>query len=160
VSTAVLAGRSVRKDATRRRTREAPVKKKYVVDLDESRRGKAVAGGDPQGPERGARRLRRAHTLLLADEGRTDEEEIARGLHAGVRTIERTRKRFVEEGLGAALSERPRLGGALPRKLDTHQEAYLVALGPLLRCTRGARTLDDAALGQQAGGGRASRRDM
>lgn len=28
----------------------------------------------------------------------------------------------------AALSERPRLGGALRRKLDGHQEAYLVAL--------------------------------
>jgi transposase len=101
------------------------VKKKYVVDLDEQERERlreVIRKGHS-----GARRLRRAHTLLLADEGRTDEE-IARGLHAGVRTVERVRKRFVEEGLEAALSERPRIGGALRRKLDGHQEAYLVAL--------------------------------
>lgn len=105
--------------------RMAPVKKKYVVDLDKHERERLremVRKG-----RSGARRLRRAHALLLADEDRTDRE-IAHGLHAGVRTIERTRKRFVEEGLEAALSERPRIGGALRRKLDGHQEAYLVAL--------------------------------
>ena len=101
------------------------MKKKYVVDLDKDERERLremIRKG-----RNGARRLRRAHTLLLADEGLTDEE-IARALHAGVRTIERTRQRFVEEGSQAALSERPRLGGALRRKLDGHQEAYLVAL--------------------------------
>ena len=36
------------------------------------------------------------------------------------------RKRFVEEGLEAALSERPRPGAA--RKLDGRQEAFLMAL--------------------------------
>lgn len=41
-------------------------------------------------------------------------------------TVERIRKRFVEEGLEAALSERPRPGAT--RKLNGHQEAYLVAL--------------------------------
>lgn len=101
------------------------MKKKYVVDLDKNDR-KRLREMVQKGRD-GARRLRRAHTLLLADEGLTDEE-IARALHAGVRTIERTRQRFVEEGLEAALSERPRLGGALRRKLDGHQEAYLVAL--------------------------------
>jgi transposase len=101
------------------------VRKKYVVDLDKHEREslrETVRKG-----QSGARRLRRAHTLLLADEGLTDGE-IARALHAGVRTVERTRKRFVEEGLEAALSERPRLGGALRRKLDGHREAYLLAL--------------------------------
>ena len=43
-----------------------------------------------------------------------------------VTTVERVRKRFVEEGLEEALSERPRPGAT--RKLDGHQEAYLVAL--------------------------------
>jgi len=43
-----------------------------------------------------------------------------------VTTVERVRKRFVEEGLEASLSERPRPGAT--RKLDGHQEAYLVAL--------------------------------
>jgi hypothetical protein len=72
VSTAVVAGRSVRKDGTRRRMGEAPVKKKYVVDLDEQESKKlrqVIRKG-----QSGARRLRRAHTLLLADEGCTDEE--------------------------------------------------------------------------------------
>jgi Homeodomain-like domain len=36
------------------------------------------------------------------------------------------RKRFVEEGIGAALSERPRPGGQ--SKLDGRQEAFLIAL--------------------------------
>jgi hypothetical protein len=43
-----------------------------------------------------------------------------------VRTVERVRKRFVEEGSQAAISERPRPGKA--PKLDGRQEAYLVAL--------------------------------
>jgi transposase len=47
-------------------------------------------------------------------------------MNAAVTTVERTRKRFVEEGLEAALSERSRPGAR--RKLDGHQEAYLVAL--------------------------------
>jgi transposase len=101
------------------------VKKKYMVELDERERRRLremIRKGHS-----GARRLRRAHVLLLADEGHADAQ-IARSLHAGVRTVERVRKRFVEEGLEAALSERPRIGGALRRKLDGHQEAYLVAL--------------------------------
>ncbi len=63
----------------------------------------------------GVRKLRRAQMLLLADEGPTDEE-IARALDGSVSTVERVRKRFVEEGLEAALSERPRPGAR--RKLD------------------------------------------
>ena len=73
----------------------------------------------------GVRKLRRAQMLLLADEGPTDEE-IARALDGSVSTVERVRKRFVEEGLEAALSERPRPGAR--RKLDGRQEAYLLAL--------------------------------
>ena len=63
--------------------------------------------------------------LVLADEGLTDEE-IARALDGSVSTVERVRKRFVQEGLKAALSERPRPGAR--RKLDGRQEAYLLAL--------------------------------
>jgi hypothetical protein len=63
----------------------------------------------------GVRKLRRAQMLLLADEGPTDEE-IARALDGSVSTVERVRKRFVEEGLEAALSERSRPGAR--RKLD------------------------------------------
>lgn len=72
-----------------------------------------------------ARMLRRAHILLLTDEGRKDEE-IAAALHCSVTTIERTRKRFVQAGLDAALTENPR-PGAKPI-LDSRAESYLVAL--------------------------------
>jgi transposase len=72
-----------------------------------------------------ARRLTRAHLLLLADAGVSDEA-IAQALHIGTATVERTRKRFVEAGLEAALTERPRPGG--PRKLNGKQAAFLIAL--------------------------------
>jgi transposase len=54
------------------------------------------------------------------------DEAIAQALHIGTATVERIRKRFVEEGLEAALAERPRPGGQ--RKLDGKQEAFLIAL--------------------------------
>ena len=97
--------------------------KKYIVDLDERKRDR-LERLTTKG-ESGARRIRRARILLLADEDRLDKE-IASFLGAAVTTVERVRKRFVEEGLEAALSERPRPGAA--RKLDGRQEAFLMAL--------------------------------
>ena len=97
--------------------------KRYVVDLNKNEKER-LQRLTTKGKS-GARKIRRAHILLLADEGYIDKE-IARALGAAVTTVERVRKRFVEEGLEAALSERPRPGAA--RKLDGHQEAYLVAL--------------------------------
>jgi transposase len=76
-----------------------------------------------------ARMVRRAQTLLLAAEERRDED-IATALHIGVATVERTRRRFVEEGLDASLRERPR-PGARP-KLGPKQQAFVVALA----CTK------------------------
>jgi transposase len=75
------------------------------------------------------RMVRRAQTLLLAAEERIDEE-IAQALRIGVSTVERTRRRFVEEGLEASLRERPR-PGARP-KLGPKQQAFVVALA----CTK------------------------
>lgn len=72
-----------------------------------------------------ARRMKRALVLLAAAEGGPDEQIAARArVHRA--TVERLRKRFVEEGLEAALSEHPRPGKE--RLLDGKQEAYLVAL--------------------------------
>jgi transposase len=71
-----------------------------------------------------ARKLTRAHILLRAHEGETDEA-IAASLHIHRTTVERTRQRFVEGNLEGALSERPRPGGK--RKLDDKQEARLIA---------------------------------
>ena len=75
------------------------------------------------------RLVRRAQTLLLASEERTDEA-IASVLHIGVATVERTRQRFVEEGLEASLRERPRPGAR--SKLGPKQQAFVVALA----CTK------------------------
>ena len=101
------------------------MKKLYVVNLsseEKERLEELIKKG-----QNAARKIRRAHILLLANEGLKDKE-IAAVLGAAVSTVERVRKRFVEEGLEAALSERPRIGGALRRKLDGKGEAYLVAL--------------------------------
>lgn len=97
--------------------------KRYIVDLTEPERTHLR-----ELTKRGtvsARKLTRAHILLQAAEGAIDTR-IAETLHVSVSTVERTRRRFVEEGLTAALTERPRPGGQ--PKLDGTQEAQLVAL--------------------------------
>ncbi|RCJ26624.1 transposase [Nostoc sp. ATCC 43529] len=71
-----------------------------------------------------ARTIRRAHTLLMASSGKTDEE-IAKILHISVATVERTRKQFVQENLNNTLTERSRPGK--PRKLIGKVEAFLIA---------------------------------
>ena len=99
------------------------MQKCYVVQLVPEERGELL-----ELAKRGkvsARKLNRAHILLLADEGRTDRA-IADALHTGHATVGRVRRRFAEEGLEAALCERPRAGGK--PKLDGRQEAYLLAL--------------------------------
>jgi transposase len=103
--------------------REGAMAKKYIVTLTDEERAQLHAM-----TRRGtvsARRLTRAHLLLQADAGLSDGA-IAQALHIGTATVERVRKRFVEDGLEAALGERPRPGGQ--RKLDGRQEAFLIAL--------------------------------
>jgi transposase len=91
----------------------------------DARGTRRAAGGLLKGDESRVRKTNRARILLLADEGRTDEE-VAEALLTSVSTLERTRKHFVEGGLERALNESPRPGGK--RKLRGKQEAYLVAL--------------------------------
>jgi len=98
-------------------------KKRYVVDLTPEERN-ALLAMVKRGPAT-ARKLTRARVLLLADEGRTDEE-ITVALHASRPTVERVRKRFVDGGLEHALNDRSRSGA--PRKLSGRDEAMLVAL--------------------------------
>jgi len=59
------------------------------------------------------------------------DEGIASALEVSVRTIERVRQRFVEQGLAAALLPKPS-ARLYARKLDGEQEAHLLALA----CTR------------------------
>jgi transposase len=96
---------------------------KYLVDLTEEEQGyllDVIHKG-----KTAARRVARAHVLLRAAEGTTDED-IAKTLHLGIASVHRIRQRFVDEGLTAALSERPRSGS--PPALTGKQAAFLVAL--------------------------------
>lgn len=97
-------------------------KKKYLVDLSADERDtlrQLVKRG-----KHSSRKVTRARILLLASDGFTDEQ-IVKALKTAFATVERTRKRFVEEALGC-LNERPRRGQA--RKLTGKQEAHLVAI--------------------------------
>ena len=96
---------------------------RYRVDLSQSERDELSAL-----VSRGrlsARRLKRMQILLAADAG-VGDEAIAAAVQTSGSTIYRTKKRFVEISLEAALSEEPRPGAA--RKLSGKQEAQLVAL--------------------------------
>ena len=68
-----------------------------------------------------------ARILLLCDENQADgamkDEEIARALKLGTATVERVRRRGVEEGLGRRQQLNRR-----QRKLDGAGEAHLIAL--------------------------------
>jgi len=78
-------------------------KKIYIVDLTKEERThllEFIKSG-----KQSARKLNRARILLLADEGKADSE-IAKALHTGTATVQRTRQRFVEGNLEGALNER------------------------------------------------------
>ncbi len=97
--------------------------KKYVVKLTPKERKRLLAVVN-KGKNK-ACVIRRAHILLKSDEGRTDQA-IADMLYISEDTVSRTRQRFCDDGLEAALADKPRP----PRdpKLDAKQEAYLIAL--------------------------------
>jgi transposase len=98
-------------------------KKVYVVELKDDERDTLldlIKSGQTK-----ARKLNRAHILLLADEGESDSR-IAGALHTSESTVQRTRKRFVEGNLKFALNEQRR-PGAKP-KLTSKDEALLIAL--------------------------------
>jgi transposase len=78
-----------------------------------------------------ARSLTHARILLKADEGDGRlgwrDLQIAEALQISVPTIGRVRRRYMAEGLEAALHRRPPRNTRL-RKLDGHAEARLIAL--------------------------------
>ena len=72
-----------------------------------------------------------ARILLLSDEsqegGAMKDEEIARVLKVGHATVERVRRRCVEEGMERALGRKEQ-ENRRPKKLDGEGEAHLIAL--------------------------------
>lgn len=102
---------------------------KYVVTLTEEERAdlsRLVTIG-----RSAARTILHAQVLLKADAApggpRWTDEQIREAFGLGFTAIARIRRRFVEEGLEAALSRRPARSPRL-RKLDGRAEAHLVAL--------------------------------
>ena len=95
---------------------------RYRVMLTQYERhelGTLLSGG-----KQAARKLKRAQVLLAADAG-VNDEDIAISVAVGGSTVYRTKRRFVEGNLEAALSEEPRRGAE--RKLTGKEEALLVA---------------------------------
>ncbi len=95
---------------------------RYRVELSQGEREELTAL--LSGGKHAARKLKRAQILLAADAGASDEA-IATSVAVGGSTVYRTKRRFVEGNLEAALSEEPRPGAG--RKLSGKEEALLVA---------------------------------
>jgi transposase len=113
----------------RLKSQEGVMEKRYRVTLTESERSdlrKLVSVG-----KTAAQKLVRARILLLADQAEggssMSDPEIVESLGCGRASVERVRKRFVEEGLDLALTPKPSQR-VFQRKMDGKAEAHLIAL--------------------------------
>lgn len=104
--------------------------KKYRVTLEKSERRELeqlLSRGKAD-----VRRLNHARILLKADESNWgpawSDADIAEGLETSIPTVERVRRRFVEEGLELALSPYRTPRRTYHRKLDGEQEAQLISI--------------------------------
>jgi transposase len=99
------------------------MKKKYTVQLKKKERNQLkqlLKKGKAS-----ARKLNRCHTLLQANEGKTDEQ-ICDSLDMGLATIANIRRRYHQEGLKAAINEKPRSGA--PKKFSGKEKAKITAI--------------------------------
>ena len=104
--------------------------KKYLVRLEAEERGRLerlVRVG-----EAAAYRLRHANILLAVDEWearpKLKDAQAAEAFGVAVRSIESLRKRFVEEGLDAALERNKQVRLSVERMFDGEKEAKLIAI--------------------------------
>jgi transposase len=104
--------------------------KKYIVTLTEDERlslSSLASSG-----KAAAKRITHARILLKADAAEGGpawrDADIALALDVDVRTVERVRERFVEQGLEAALARKPQARPSRPPVLDGDAEARLIAL--------------------------------
>lgn len=102
--------------------------KKYIVKLSEEER-QFLEQFTTTG-KHAVYQINHARILLKADQnqpgGSWCDVDIKGALDISLRTIERVRQRFVEEGLQAALQQRA--GAGRKRQIQGEQEAHLVAL--------------------------------
>lgn len=104
--------------------------KRYVVRLTEGERaalGQLVSKG-----KAAARKRTHAQVLLKTDTGEHGpgwtDEQIVEAFELGARTVQSIRKRFVEEGLDAAIERKKQCRLSRQRVLDGEKEAKLVAV--------------------------------
>ena len=104
--------------------------KRYVVTLTDEERAELeglLAGGKSSA-------LKQAHArILLKADASPDgpawsDSKIAEAVEVGTATVERVRKRFVEQGFEAALVRKPQGRPSRPKTLDGRAEAKLIAL--------------------------------
>ena len=78
-----------------------------------------------------SQKYRNAYMLLNCDQGEYSEKvtnsQISKVLKVGMRTIDRVKKRFVEEGFEAILERKP-TDRVYERKVDGDLEAHLISL--------------------------------
>jgi transposase len=105
------------------------MKKVFIVRLTETERSELealVCKG-----KAAALSIARARILLKADQGKDGEAatdaEIAKALGVVAKTVFNVRRRWVEDGLEAALRRKKQACASRPRKLDGKAEAKLVA---------------------------------
>ena len=79
-----------------------------------------------------AYRIRHAHLLLAVDESdagpKLKDVEAAKALGVSVRTVEHLRRRFVEDGLDAALDRKKQVRPSVERMFDGQKETKLIAI--------------------------------
>ena len=96
---------------------------KYKVNLSKAERAELQALIQNTAPR--DRRVKQAKRLLECDFGKS-VAKVADWVGVGHSTVERTRQRYAEGGLSAALNDKPRPGGV--PKLDGQQQAFVIAL--------------------------------
>jgi transposase len=96
---------------------------KYKVNLSKAERKRLQELIQSEAPRN--RRVKHAKILLESDLGKS-AAKVADWVGVGHSTVERTRQRYAENGMEAALSDKPR-PGAVP-KLDGKQQAFVIAL--------------------------------
>jgi len=74
-----------------------------------------------------SQKVKRANILLKADRGWTDAK-IAEALDCRVSTVERIRRRLVEDGFEQTLHGKKPANPPVPKKLDGEQEAKVIAM--------------------------------
>jgi transposase len=114
---------------SRRQYKDVAMKKVFIVRLTEAERSELDAL--VRKGKASALSIARARILLKADQGKDGEAatdtEIAGALNVAAKTVFNVRRRWVEQGLEAALRRKKQACESRSRKLDGKAEAKLVA---------------------------------